>query len=207
MPAWEQLITLEIIDKMAVKIKSELDKLTNDELVKYLNSLSKTNFNQFVDADTKVRYFIYIYGEGIAKAIKGTGLFFPAIVAMKITESGYGRNIPTGSFNFGGVKYNPNIHDGFVLADTYEIINGRRVLVRDTKFAKFKNAEDGIRQNIRILLGDRYKNAREQAKSPEEQIKMIARAGYTTTPADKYLRLMSGNIKRVAKKTGFGKIV
>ena len=100
---------------MAVKIKSELDKLTNDELVKYLNSLSKTNFNQFVDADTKVRYFIYIYGEGIAKAIKGTGLFFPAIVAMKITESGYGRNIPTGSFNFGGVKYNPNIHDGFVL--------------------------------------------------------------------------------------------
>ena len=192
---------------MKVKTRAELDKLTNDELVKYLDSISKRNFNSFIDADTKVRYFIYIYGEGIAKAIKGTGLFFPAITALKITESGYGRNIPTGSFNFGGVKYNPNIHSDFVLADTYEVIKGKRVLVRDTKFAKFRNAEDGIRQNIRVLLGDRYKNARLQAKSPEEQIKMIAKAGYTTTPADKYLSLMSGNIKRVAKKTGFGKIV
>ena len=191
---------------MKVKTKAELDKLTNDELVKYLDSLSKTNFNGFVDADTKVRYFIYIYGEGIAKAIKGTNLFFPAITALKITESGYGRNIPTGSFNFGGVKYNPNIHSDFVLANTSEIVNGKRVFIK-AKFAKFKNAEDGIRQNIQVLLGDRYKNARLQAKSPEEQIKMIAKAGYTTTPADKYLSLMSGNIKRVAKKTGFGKIV
>lgn len=192
---------------MNVKSKKELDALTNDELVNYLNSLSKTNFNSYVDADTKVRYFIYIYGEGIAKAIKGTGLFFPAITALKITESGYGRNIPEGSFNFGGVKYNPNIHSDYVLADTYEIKNGKKVLVKGTKFAKFKNAEDGIRQNIQVLLGDRYKNARLQAKSPEEQIKMIAKAGYTTTPADQYLSLMSGNIKRVAKKTGFGKIV
>lgn len=192
---------------MAVKTKSELDKLTNEELVSYLNKLSKTDFNSYVDADTKVRYFIYLYGEGIAKAIKGTDLFFPAITALKITESGYGRNIPTGSFNFGGVKYNPNIHSDYVLSDTYEVKNGKRVLVKDTKFAKFKNAEDGIRQNIQVLLGDRYKNARTQAKSPEEQIKMIARAGYTTTPADQYLSLMSGNIKRVAKKTGFGKIV
>jgi hypothetical protein len=192
---------------MAVKTKSELDKLSNDELVSYLNKLSKSDFNSYIDADTKVRYFIYLYGEGIAKAIKGTGLFFPAITALKITESGYGRNIPTNSFNFGGVKYNPNIHDNFVLSDTYEIKNGKRVLVRNTKFAKFKNAEDGIKQNIQVLLGDRYKNARLSAKNPDDQILMIAKAGYTTTPASQYLSLMSGNIKRVAKKTGFGKIV
>lgn len=192
---------------MAVKTKSELDKLTNEELVSYLNKLSKTDFNSYVDADTKVRYFIYLYGEGIARAIKGTGLFFPAITALKITESGYGRNIPTGSFNFGGVKYNSNIHDSYVLSDTYEVKNGKRVLVKDTKFAKFKNAEDGIKQNIQVLLGDRYKNARLNSKSPEEQIIMIAKSGYTTTPSSEYLNLMSGNIKRVAKKTGFGKIV
>lgn len=192
---------------MAVKTKSELDKLTNDELVSYLNKLSKADFNSYVSADTKVRYFIYLYGEGIAKAIKGTGLFFPAITALKITESGYGRNIPTGSFNFGGVKYNPNIHSDYVLSDTYEVKNGKRVLVRNTKFAKFRNAEDGIRQNIQVLLGDRYKSARLNAKNPDEQILMIARAGYTTTPASQYLSLMSGNIKRVAKKTGFGKII
>ena len=192
---------------MAVKTKSELDKLSNDELVSYLNKLSKSDFNSYIDADTKVRYFIYLYGEGIAKAIKGTNLFFPAITALKITESGYGRNIPTNSFNFGGVKYNPNIHDNFVLSDTYEVKNGKRVLVRNTKFAKFKNAEDGIKQNIQVLLGDRYKNARLSAKNPDDQILMIAKAGYTTTPASQYLSLMSGNIKRVAKKTGFGKIV
>lgn len=192
---------------MAVKTKSELEKLTNDELVSYLNKLSKSDFNGFVDADTKVRYFIYLYGEGIAKAIKGTGLFFPAITALKITESGYGRNIPANSFNFGGVKYNPKIHDNFVLSDTYEVVKGKRVLVKNTKFAKFKSAEDGIRQNIQVLLGDRYKLARLNAKSPEDQILMIAKAGYTTTPASQYLSLMSGNIKRVAKKTGFGKIV
>jgi hypothetical protein len=191
---------------MAVKTRSELDKLSNPELVTYLNSLSKQNFNSFVDADTKVRYFLYLYGEGIAKAIKGTNLYFPAIAALKITESGYGRNIPANSFNFGGVKYNPNIHSDYVLADTSEIVNGKRVFVK-AKFAKFPSTEEGIKQNIQVLLADRYKTARETAKSPEEQILAIAKAGYTTTPAQQYLNLMSGNIKRVAKKTGFGKIV
>ncbi len=191
---------------MAVKTRSELDKLSNPELVTYLNSLSKQNFNSFVDADTKVRYFLYLYGEGIAKAIKGTNLYFPAIAALKITESGYGRNIPANSFNFGGVKYNPNIHSDYVLADTSEIVSGKRVFVK-AKFAKFPSAEEGIKQNIQVLLADRYKAARENAKSPEEQILAIAKAGYTTTPAQQYLNLMSGNIKRVAKKTGFGKIV
>lgn len=190
---------------MAVKSRKELDAMTNDQLVTYLNSLSISDFNRFVDGDTKARYFIYLYGEAIAKAIKGTGLFFSGIVAMKITESGYGRRIPKDSFNFGGVKYNPNIHEDFVLADTSEIVNGKRVFVK-AKFAKFKDAEDGIRRNISVLLGDRYKKARLEARSPEEQIKMIAKAGYTTTPATSYLKLMQGNIDRVRKKTGFGRI-
>lgn len=190
---------------MKVKSRKELDAMTNEQLVTYLNSLSKSNFNSFVDADTKARYFIFLYGDAIAKAIRGTGLFFSGIVAMKITESGYGRNIPKDSFNFGGVKYNPNIHEDFVLADTSEIVRGKRVFVK-AKFAKFKNAEDGIRRNIAVLLGDRYKKARLEARSPEEQIRMIAQAGYTTTPASAYLNLMQGNINRVRRKTGFGRI-
>jgi hypothetical protein len=59
---------------MAVKTKSEMQNMTNDQLVAYLNGLSKSDFNGYIDADTKVRYFIYIYGDGIAKAIKGTQL-------------------------------------------------------------------------------------------------------------------------------------
>ena len=190
---------------MAVKTKSELQNLTNDQLVSYLNGISKSDFNKYVDADTKVRYFIYLYVDGIAKAIKGTKLFFSAITALKITESGYGRNIPLNSFNFGGVKYNPNIHEDFVLSDTSEIVNGKRIFIK-AKFAKFKDAEDGIKRNIAVLLGNRYKNARLNARSPEEQIKLIAQAGYTTTPSTTYLKLMQGNIDRVRKKTGFGRI-
>lgn len=190
---------------MAVKSTSEMKNMTNDQLVTYLNGLSKSDFNSYVDADTKVRYFIYLYGDGIARGVKGTGLFFSAITALKILESGYGRNIPLNSFNFGGVKYNPNIHEDFVLSDTSEIVNGKRVFVK-AKFAKFKNAEDGIKKNIAVLLGDRYKKARTNARSPEEQIKMIAQAGYTTTPSTQYLKLMQGNIDRVRKKTGFGRI-
>jgi flagellum-specific peptidoglycan hydrolase FlgJ len=190
---------------MAVKSTSEMKNMTNDQLVTYLNGLSKSDFNSYVDADTKVRYFIYLYGDGIARGVKGTGLFFSAITALKILESGYGRNIPLNSFNFGGVKYNPNIHEDFVLSDTSEIVNGKRVFVK-AKFAKFKNAEDGIKKNIAVLLGDRYKKARTNSRSPEEQIKMIAQAGYTTTPSTQYLKLMQGNIDRVRKKTGFGRI-
>jgi hypothetical protein len=190
---------------MAVKSTSEMKDLTNDQLVGYLNGLPKATFNDYIDADTKVRYFIYLYGDGIAKAIKGTKLFFSAITALKITESGYGRNIPLNSFNFGGVKYNANIHDDFVLSDTSEIVNGKRVFIK-AKFAKFKDAEDGIKKNIAVLLADRYKNARLKARSPEEQIKLIAQAGYTTTPSTSYLKLMQGNIDRVRKKTGFGRI-
>ena len=57
---------------MAVKSTSEMKDLTNDQLVAYLNGLPKSTFNDYIDADTKVRYFIYLYGDGIAKAIKGT---------------------------------------------------------------------------------------------------------------------------------------
>lgn len=191
---------------MAVKSKSELDKLTNDELVKYLDSLSLEQYNDYVDGDTKIRYFIYVHGENIAKFLKNTNLFFPAITAMKCYESGYGKRIPPNSFNYGGVKYNPNIHSDYVLVDTFEYINKKKVPTK-AKFAKFKNAEEGLKQNIGVLLGSRYKKARDEAKSPEEQIKMIASLGYTSTPPDLYLREMSGIVKRIAKKTGFGKIV
>jgi flagellum-specific peptidoglycan hydrolase FlgJ len=190
---------------MAVKTKTEMQNMTNDQLVAYLNGLSVLDYSTKIDADTKVRYFIYLYGDGIARGLKGTGLFFSAITALKIFESGYGRLIPPNSFNFGGVKYNPKIHEDFVLADTSEIVNGKRIFIKD-KFAKFKDAEDGIKKNIAILLGNRYKKARLDARSPEEQIKMIVKSGYSTMSPNEYLKRMQGIIDRVRKKTGFGRI-
>ena len=114
---------------MPAKSKTELNAMTNPQLVAYLEGIDSFTFNGYIDADTKVRYFLFKYGSGIANAIKGTNLFFPAIVAQSIAESGYGRSIPTGSNNFGGIKYAPNLPGvvGYVLADTSEYVKGKKV--------------------------------------------------------------------------------
>ena len=128
----------------SLKTKADYAKMTNDELVAYLDKIDKTTFNSYVDADTKVRYFVDKFGVPFINAVKGTGLFLSGIIAQSIFESGYGRNLPTDkstgviSNNFAGIKYNPAIHEGYVVADTTEIVRGKKVLVPNTKFAKFK---------------------------------------------------------------------
>lgn len=152
--------------------------------------------------------FVKDYGVGIAAAIKGTNLFFPAVVAQKALESGWGLSgLTREANNFGGIKYNPNLRGvtGYVLRDTTEFIRGRRVVVKQ-KFSKFSSVEAGIRATIQVLLLDRYRNARNLAKTPEEQILMIARAGYTTTPPEKYLASLRGIIEATQDLTGLGRI-
>ncbi len=190
---------------MAVKTKSQLDALTNDALVAYIDSLTKTEFT-YIDVDTKVRYFIYKYGKGVAASIKGTGLFFPAVMAQSIYESNYGKSIPLGSNNFAGIKYNSNIHTGYVSVFTTEYVKGVPFKV-EQKFAKFLTVEDGFLSHIKTLLGDRYKTARVTAKTPEQQILMIVKSGYASQPADQYLLGVKGNIKRIIDKTGILRII
>ena len=192
----------------SVKLKSEMAALSTPDLIKYLENLDDKTYASYIDADTKVRYFLAKYGAGIVKAIKGTNLFFPAVVAQSIGESGYGRAIPKDSNNFGGIKYAPNLQGvvGYVLADTTENINGKKVLVKNTKFSKFADAEAGFKAHVQLLLADRYKNARLNAKTPEEQIVMIAKAGYTNTAPQEYLNLAKGNIKRVRDTTQISKV-
>lgn len=157
----------------------------------------------------KTTQFIKDYGRGITQAIKGTGLFFPTIVAQKALESGWGTSSLTKEANnFGGIKYAPNLPGviGFVTKDTTEYVRGRRVNVK-ARFSKFKDVESGIRATITVLLNDRYKNARLNAKTPEEQVLMIVRAGYSTTPAQKYLDNLKGIIEATQDLTGLGRIV
>jgi flagellum-specific peptidoglycan hydrolase FlgJ len=196
----------------SLKTKSDYEKMTNDELVAYLDKLDKATFNNYVDADTKVRYFVDKFGVAFINAVKGTGLFLSGIIAQSIFESGYGRNLPTDkktgaiSNNFAGIKYNPNIHQAFVVTDTTEIIKGRKTPVYNVKFAKFTDPTEGIKKHFAVLMGDRYKNARLNAKSPEEQIKMLVQAGYSTMSPTSYVNLMKGNISRVRKLLPFGRI-
>lgn len=152
--------------------------------------------------------FIKDYGKGIAQAIKGTGLFFPTVVAQKALESGWGQSgLTKEANNFGGIKYAPSLPGviGYVTKDTTEYIKGKPRKVQ-AKFSKFKDVESGIRATITVLLGDRYKNARLNATTPEEQVLMIAKAGYTTTPAQKYLSSLQGIIEATQDLTGLGRI-
>lgn len=156
----------------------------------------------------KTTTFVKNYGKGIVDAIRGTGLFFPTIVAMKALESGWGESQLTKTANnFGGIKYNPSLAGviGKVTMDTTEFIKGKKVIVKQD-FSKFKDVESGFRATIRVLLSDRYKNARANAKTPEDQVLMIAKAGYTTTPAKTYLAKMQGIIEATQDLTGLGRI-
>lgn len=151
------------------------------------------------------KQFIKEYGIGIANAIKGTGIFFPVAIGQKAYESGYGKRIPKGSNNFGGIKYTPNLEGvvGYVLADTTEYIKGKRVPVK-AKFAKFKDVESGIKGYVEVLKAPRYANAL-KAKTPEEQIKLIAKAQYSTAPD--YASALMPLIEAARDISKLGKIV
>ena len=138
-----------------------------------------------------IKNFDALYGGGIIKAITNTGIFYPAVIAQSAWESGYGKKIPLNSNNFGGIKYNPKLAGvvGYVDSVTTEYINGVKKSVVQ-RFSKFKDVESGFKAHIQVLMGDRYKNARLNAKSPEEQILMFAKAGYSTMPPQKYLDQM-----------------
>jgi len=156
----------------------------------------------------KTKWFIDTYGAGIAKAIKGTNLFFPTIVAQKALESGWGQSSLTKQHNnWGGIKCAPNLSGavGCIKMDTTEYKKGVKINTKQS-FTKFADTESGIRAVTRVLMADRYKNARDNAKTAKEQVLMIAKAGYTTTPPNKYLALLSGIIEAAQDYKGLGRI-
>jgi flagellum-specific peptidoglycan hydrolase FlgJ len=155
----------------------------------------------------RVKKFYALYGLGIAKAIKGTGLFLPTVVGQSAGESDYGEKIPQNSFNFGGIKYNPNLEGvvGYVDALTTEKIGGKKVKVMG-RFSKFKDAESGFKAHVKVLMLPRYDNARLNAKTPEEQLVLIAKSGYTTTPINEYSALINPIIEATRDYTKIGRI-
>jgi flagellum-specific peptidoglycan hydrolase FlgJ len=129
---------------------------------------------------TATKKFIKEYGTGIANAIKGTGIFFSVAIGQKAWESGYGKKIPPGSNNFGGIKYAPGLPGvvGYVIADTTEVIKGKKVSVKQ-KFSKFASVEDGIKGYVEVLKASRYAKAL-QATTPYQQLLEIAKGNYST---------------------------
>jgi flagellum-specific peptidoglycan hydrolase FlgJ len=178
-----------------LKTKADYQKMTNKELVDYLDKLDQKTFEGYVDGNTKTRYFIDKYGAYYIKALKGTNLFISAVMGQAMTESTWGRsNVAVNTNNVAGIKYNKNIHPAYWTAK-----NG-------VKWAKFDSPEEGINFHVKTLMSDRYKNARLNSKSPEEQIKNIVGAGYDNIPPETYLKKMKDNLNRVRKTLPFGKI-
>ena len=157
----------------------------------------------------RTKKFVDTYGRGVALAIKGTGLFFTTVIAQKALESGWGESeLTKQANNFGCIKYNPNLSGviGSITKDTVEYVKGKKVFIKQ-KFSRFKDVESGIRATITVLMLDRYKNARLQAKTPEEQVLMIAKAGYTTAPPAKYLAALQGIIEATQDYAKLGRIL
>ena len=191
---------------MANRTKSDYDKMTNEELVAIIDPMNSSQFS-FVDVDTKVRYFLYKFGTAFADAIKGTNLFFAGVVAQSIAESGYGKStLASKANNFAGVKYIASLHPAFFETNTKEVVKGKTITVT-AKFAKFPTALDGVKNHIETLMKPRYEKARLNAKTPEEQIRMIVEAGYASLSPTKYVDIIRGNIKRIQNKIPIGKVV
>lgn len=157
----------------------------------------------------KTKWFIDKYGEGIALAIKGTNLYFPSVIAQQALESGWGNSELTRLHNnWGGIKCSPSLEGaiGCVKMDTTEWTKSGRKYSTKQSFTKFRDTKYGMKAHLQVLMADRYKNARDNAKSAKEQIKMIAAAGYTTGNASEYLSSMSGIIEAAQDYTGLGRI-
>jgi len=192
---------------MANKTKSDYDKMTNDELVLYLDKLPLQTFKDYVDADTKVRYFLYKYGKEFAEALKGTNMFYAGVVAKSMYESTYGRSgLTQNANNFAGVKYVQSKHSDFYEEWTNEYVNNKKVRVK-AKFAKFPTALEGINVLVKdTLMSPRYLKARQQ-KTPEDFIYELAKAGFATANPTLYKNQIKGLIRRVQNKVPIGKVV
>lgn len=192
---------------MANKTKSDYDKMTNDELVAYLDKLPIETFKGYVDGDTKVRYFLYKYGKEFAEALKGTGMFYAGVVAKSMYESTYGRSgLTQNANNFAGVKYVASKHPDFYEIMTTEYIKGKKVRVK-AKFAKFSTALDGINVLVKdTLMSSRYLKARQQ-KTPEDFIFELAKAGFATANPTLYKNGIKPIIRKIQNKVPIGKVV
>lgn len=159
---------------------------------------------------TRMKTFIDMYGKDIAEAIKGTGLFFSAVAAQKALESGYGDSELAKKYNnFGGVKNFGSLPGaGKVMLDTTEIINGKRV-VKKQPFATYPNPRLAFQSYVRVLQDPSKKYTQMgvfTAKTPEDQILRMVRAGYSTQTPERYLNSVRGMIAAARDYSKLGKI-
>lgn len=144
----------------------------------------------------KTKIFIKLFGMDIARAIADTPIFFATAVGQKCGESGFGTSSLAKKYNnFGGIRGVPKEAIG-------KTSNG---------WAIFRTPEDCFMSYARFLTEKKQYNKAMLAKSPEEQIKELVRAGYCEiTPqmpsAEHYLRLCQSSVNAARDVCPTGRI-
>lgn len=160
--------------------------------------------------ENATRAFVKTYGQDIIDSITDTNLFFSAVVAQKAYESGWGGSTLASKYhNFGGIK-NPGTlpNAGTITLDTTEWIGGVQKKVK-AKFATFSSPKISFQTYVQQLQSPLHKYVAMgvfDATTPEEQIRLIAKAGYTTTNAESYLKKMQSIINAARDIYKLGKI-
>lgn len=119
--------------------------------------------------------FIQKYSDSVVRAVAGTKLFASVKMAQMIIESGYGKSAnATKGNNFFGIKKGVNWNGETIF------LNTPKDKIKISEFRKYKNAEESIKDHSNFLIKNkRYTtNGVFLARTPEEQIKAIATAGY-----------------------------
>lgn len=127
--------------------------------------------------------FIQKYKSSVMEACKGTPIFASVTLAQAALETGWGKAAIDN--NMFGIKSTGN-HTPFwdgrsksVL--TTEYVNGKKIH-KYCSFRTYKTIADSVRDHNYLFLNNvRYKRVLE-AKTPEEQCRMIKACGYATAP-------------------------
>jgi hypothetical protein len=146
-------------------------------------------------------------GKGIANAIKGTGYFSLLRLDKKLGKAVMEIKYHLILIILGVLSIIKNLKGvvGFVVADTTEYVNGKKVNMKQ-KFSKFATVEDGIAGYVNVLKAPRYAKAL-QAKTPYEQLLEIAKAGYSTNDPKAYANSIYPLVEAARDISQIGRVV
>jgi len=178
---------------------SDMYKSLNEQLNKielYFNLKPITASKPFTG--TNKEYLDQTY-QILLKEAKKQGLKNPEVIAQlgaaqSALETGYGKHIAPGSNNYFGIK---DFSGGGVSAQTEEVVNGKRVVVRD-RFRKYGSMEESAADYIAFLQeNSRYRQVL-KSQTIEEAIARQARSGYASASPEQYESSLRSIISRMA---------
>ncbi|MHB1132753.1 MAG: glucosaminidase domain-containing protein [Chloroflexota bacterium] len=123
-----------------------------------------------------------------------TGVPASVTIAQAIWEADWGRSgLAKRAHNYFGIKGRPNPGPaGVIWLETWEVINGRTITVREP-FKVYNNLLESVLDHGRFIANNsRYAEAMKNRHDPKTFIRLVHRAGYATDPAytDKIVRLL-----------------